>query len=126
MAGVPQPVHVLPESPSGVLRTEGQQGVNHRRILPSPVHHQSVVRGPPQSYRVTGPLNWQIVCRHQILNDPPPLSGPYSFFAMTSFSATFSKDRSAYIRFRRLFSCSSSLSRFTSEAANPPYFAFHL
>ena len=60
-----------------------------------------------------------------MLGDLPSLSRPYSFFAMTSFSATFSKDRSAYIRFRRLFSCSSSLIRFTSEASSPPYLAFH-
>ena len=45
---------------------------------------------------------------------------------MTSFSAAFSRDRSAYIRLSRLFSCSSSFSRFTSDAANPPYLAFHL
>ena len=39
---------------------------------------------------------------------------------MTSFRARFSHDRSAYIRLSRLFSCSSSLRRFTSVASRPP------
>src|SRR3954470_5514797 len=39
---------------------------------------------------------------------------------MTSFSATFSSERSAYIRLSRLCSCSNSFSRFISEASSPP------
>lgn len=45
---------------------------------------------------------------------------------MTSLSAAFSSDRSAYRRLSRLFWCSSSLRRLPSDAAKPPYCAFHL
>jgi len=55
----------------------------------------------------------------------PPRGVSQSFFATTSFSARFSKERSAYICLRRRFSSSSARSRLTSEAYIPPYFDFH-
>ena len=48
----------------------------------------------------------------------------YSFFAITSFRAVTSRARSAYIRFKRLFSASRSFSLFTSDASMPPYLDF--
>jgi hypothetical protein len=49
----------------------------------------------------------------------------YSFFAITSFSARFSSNKSAEICFNRRFSSSSSRRRLMSEACMPPYFDFH-
>src|SRR4030095_13503270 len=60
-------------------------------------------------------------CHHQ-----RPLRGRLqSFFAITSFSARFSSNRSADICFKRRFSSSNSRSRLMSEACMPPYFDFH-
>ena len=61
-----------------------------------------------------------------VSDDLQARSRPSSGFARTSFSAAFSKPRSAYIRLRRSFACASSVRRFISEAASPPYVAFYL
>ena len=50
----------------------------------------------------------------------------YSFFAITSFSARFSNNKSAEICFNRRFSSSSSRSRLMSDTCIPPYFVFYL
>lgn len=59
-------------------------------------------------------------------HDLPPFSRPYRFWAMTSCSAAFAQESSAYSRFNRLCSYANSLSRFTSEASSPPSVACHL
>src|SRR5205807_3153151 len=68
----------------------------------------------------------QAVLGSQILYQLSLHCRPYSFFAITSFSARFSSNNSADICFNRRFSSSSSRSRLMSAASIPPYFVFHL
>jgi len=49
----------------------------------------------------------------------------HGFFAIKYFIAALSSASSAYIRLSLLFSASSSLTRFRSDASKPLYFDFH-
>lgn len=99
-----------------MIGLERERG-DHRRIASDPVHEGPVVGGLAESHGLTGPLNRNATLRHQMGGDLPPFVGRYSFFAMTSFSAAFSRETSAYIRVSRLFSCSNS---FTRSHPTPP------
>ena len=83
------------------------------------------IDGTPKPDGSTGLPLAQPVLLLQLIGKLAPLSQSQSFFAITSFSARFSNDRSAYICLRRRFSSSSSRSRLMSEASMPPYFDFH-
>ena len=61
-----------------------------------------------------------------MINEQTAASRPYSFRRMTSCNISLSSDKSATIRFSRLFSSSSWRSRFTSLGSKPPNFFFQL
>ena len=98
------------------------------RSLPThhscPVHEGTIVRGPPRSHCSTSLLNLKSSHITRYGTTSRRSAGRRVFFAMTSFNAAFSSDRSTYIRLRRSFSCSSFFSRLMSEAFTPPYVAF--
>jgi hypothetical protein len=99
-------------------RDECRERGDHRRIAPSPVHDGAVVGGLAQADCLTSPLNREAALGHH--------AGLRAFFAIAPFTVAFSRDRPAYSRLGRLFSCSNFFSRFTSNESYPPYLAFHL
>lgn len=62
----------------------------------------------------------------KMINEQTTASRPYSFRRMTYCNISLSSDKSATIRFNRLFSSSNWRSRFTSLGSEPPYFFFQL
>ncbi len=95
VAGIPQPIHVLPEPPAGLRLTQGLECRNDCGIALSLIDHRSIVRSPTQSDALAGPLNRKAALCDQVGHDLPPLNRPQSFFAMTSFSAACSSAMSA-------------------------------
>ena len=91
----PEPITTLPESPATLGCDQGCERRNDWGVAPCPIDPWSVVRRSPKSNCATGPLNRETIHRDEMGDDLPPLSGLQSFFAMTSFSAAFSSDRSA-------------------------------
>src|ERR1700722_2631522 len=75
--------------------------------------------------QLTGLTDTQFLLHKQFYCFPFVVRPPY-FFSRTFFTASISRVTLATIRFRRLFSSSSSFIRFTSLASIPPYFAFQL
>ena len=57
--------------------------------------------------------------------DRPPDGPRYNFRLSTSLIAAFSSAMSAYIRFKRAFSCSSAFNRCSSGTPALPYLDFH-
>src|SRR5690606_39622954 len=78
-----------------------------------------------QTHALTGPAQWSPMHLDQVPHCFSLLDRPYSFFAIRSFIAALSNASSAYMRLRRAFSASSSLTRLRSDASIPPYFDFH-
>jgi hypothetical protein len=64
-------------------------------------------------------------CALQIVDNAACPYRPHSFFDNTSCSIALSRDKSATISFRRLFSSSNCLRRLTSDGISPPYFLRH-
>jgi len=120
MAIESEPITTLPEAPATLGRHERRQRRDHRRIPSRPFCQGPIVRGPSHANRTTGLLNRKTTLCDQVGNGLPTFSGLQSLFSIRSFNAAFSSDRSAYIRLSRPFSCSNSLSRFTSDASSPP------
>ena len=84
-----------------------------------------VVCGPTEPGCLTGSLNGEAALT-DIWATTSRRSAVLRVFAMTSFKAAFSMDRSAYMSLSWPFSCSNSFIRLISDASSPPYLAFHL
>jgi tRNA/rRNA methyltransferase len=94
-------------------------------------HAESNASGPPERFGVgveaaASKEDLLAMFFDHVLDHRTLLNRPYSFFSIASFIARFSRARSAYMRLSLVFSCSSSLSRLSSETPKPPNLAFHL
>ena len=87
-----------------------ERHLNDRGITLRPIAARPIVRGAVHSECLAG------------LGDGQPADGDHIDHGLAAFSSTLS----ASSRLTVLFSCSSSLSRVTSEASSPPYVACHL
>src|SRR5690606_10205603 len=121
-----QPVEALPEAPATVALDHSRQGVDDHGVSMRRIVWRPVVRRPRQPHHATGPLHGELVLLNQHGGDLALRGRPYSFRWSTSLMAAFSSAKSAYIRFSRAFSVSSSRSRFTSDTVAPPYLLRHL
>ncbi len=74
MASVPQPIHIFPEPPAGLRRTQRRECLNDRGIALNPIDDRPIVRGSTKAHRLTRPLNWKPALSHQIGGDLPPCS----------------------------------------------------
>src|SRR5512143_1529352 len=121
----PQPPIALPEAPAGVLGDEGVQSVDDRRLPDRPGHGGLVACRPRETYDPASSDARQAVLTDQH-RDRAALGGRrHNFRDSTSLIAAFSSAKSAYIRFSRLFSASSSLTCFSSLTDMPAYLLFH-
>ena len=111
-----QPVKALPESPAAMAaehtieRLDDWSVPDGRLFCPGPV--QSRPRYPRDP---AGPALGQVMLIDHHLNGIELGSWLYHFRDSTSLMAAFSSARSAYMRLRRAFSASSSLTLFSSE-----------
>ena len=122
----PEAVVALPEAPAPMLRDDGQERGDHGRIALRRGDRRPIIRRPRQPHDLTCAANRQRVLSHQHVKRLSFRGRRYSFRARTSLMAAFSSARSAYIRFSRTFSPSSSRSRFTSATDAPAYLLRHL
>ena len=83
------------------------------------------VKNVGEAYGGAGAPYAQMVFRHQVSYCLALHRWRQSFRWIKSFRALFSSAVSAYICFRREFSCSRSFIRLRSDGWSPPYFDFH-
>jgi hypothetical protein len=121
----PESMKALPKAPAAALAHHLVERSNHWRILGRPVHRGFVQRRPREPHALTSFATRDMVLRHLALHCTTLDCRRYNFRDNTSLMAAFSKARSAYIRSRRLFSASSSLTRLSSLADMPAYLLFH-
>lgn len=120
-----QPVEALPKAPATALADHLVQRRNHRRILGRPVHRGLVQRRPRETHDPASLATGELVLSHQALHRCSLGCRRHNFRDRTSWIAAFSSASSAYIRFRRLFSASRSLTRLSSPTDMPAYLLFH-
>lgn len=125
MAIQPEPVMTLPEPPSSMPGNDCIERCDDCFITGQCSSAVPVIRRPRHVHCLACPGNTYVSCASKLLYHIPALRRRYSFFS-TALIASFSSANSAYIRFYRLFSDSNSLTRASSDASSPPYFAFHL
>src|SRR5512143_1276067 len=121
----PQPPIALPEAPAGALGDDGVQSLDDRRIPDRPSHGGLVACRPRETHDPASSDARQVVLTDQH-RDRAALGGRrHNFRDSTSLIAAFSSAKSAYLRFSRLFSASSSLTCFSSLTDMPAYLLFH-
>src|SRR5690606_27846411 len=119
-----QPIHHLVEAPAPVLLCQRRQLLDDLAVIRSP--RFVAIGAAAQPDQAAGLPLTGCVLRHRIGRHLAPRGSRYSFFSTRSFRIWWSRLNSAYIRFKRWFSVSTSFSRRKAEASIPPYFAFHL
>src|SRR5690606_909172 len=115
----------LPEAAARTIRHQRRKLLDQLSITLRPVQQRPVPGRAWQPYALTGPAQWSPMRLDQVPHCFALLHRPYSSFAIRSFIAALSSASSAYMRLRRAFSASSSLTRLRSDASIPPYFDFH-
>lgn len=120
----PQSVVALPKAPAPVLLYYAVQGIDDSGIPLQCRLWPDVVRRPRQACDATSACDRELCC-DQLLGHLAPGQRRQDFRFNTSLIAAFSSARSAYMRFRRAFSASSSRNLRSSEGSTPAYFVFH-
>ncbi len=120
-----QPMKAFPKAPAAALADNLVEHSNHWRILGRPIHRGFLQRRPREPHDLASLTAGESVLRDHGFHRRTLGCRRHNFRDRTSLIAAFSRARSAYIRLRRLFSASSSLTRLSSLADMPAYLLFH-
>ncbi len=130
------PQSLMVHSLALTLHQHLQPPISIARLLSGQPHQLLAQRliGSPRMIAITGYGNRQqpaypaltglVPCAEPVSIRPSVYVRP--FFAITAFSISLSRLRSATSRFRREFSSSSDRNRCASLTSRPPYLAFHV